>query len=294
MKITQFIAIFLFVLAPSSFGEGCDAKSCYEPKSTNWATVIACINRCKYNYINEDNNETIKEMEAYRYPFQGVVKKYAGAPKKTCNTNPYASLLNANAGVPEQQDGGSDSGYDDYPDPGTLSFMDEDYNSSDYQNGDRAESQISSKMTKMLDAMKKNATKVCKVSAFNCKGTKEAKDPIAYCWRYVKMGLMAGGYSKGYPEGRYASDAGKALKKAGFENAINQYKSSSKAPPGAILVYEKTTSGNGTPGHIEVVDENGDVISDYQDKLPIDHPNNRLGLSKTRKLIGIYIEGQSI
>jgi len=154
---------------------------------------------------------------------------------------------------------------------------------------DFSEYSNSPEVTKMLKRLRTNATK-CTAGPRNrrkCTGNpsrKPASKPTGYCFVGVKLGLQAGGLTKGYMNGLAASKAGSGLKAEGFKNLMDdpKYKKMTPytAPKGAIIVY-----AGGPYGHIEVKGEDNEYISDYQGSKPI---YDQLGLN--RRPIGIYIK----
>lgn len=156
----------------------------------------------------------------------------------------------------------------------------------------------SSQTKRMIATMQTNFVKNC--SDKGCTG-KKSNSSTGMCWRYVKYGLMAGGYADGYlKESKLsypytptasAKFAGKDFfdkKSVGFTNVFNLKVAGKKltaknAPKGAILVYE-----GGPHGHIEVKTGENEHISDFRSKWPINSYSayNRI----SRKLIGIYVK----
>lgn len=116
-------------------------------------------------------------------------------------------------------------------------------------------------------------------TASGCSG-RRAPGSKGKCLRYVKLGLIGGGFTKNYSGTKYARDYGGDLKAMGFKNLMSSDKSLTgrSAPKGAILVYS-----GGCCGHIEVKAGDNEFLSDFSSTRPI---NEYLG----RKLIGVYVK----
>lgn len=117
------------------------------------------------------------------------------------------------------------------------------------------------------------------------KDRKSTDKPTGYCLKYVKNGVVAGGFTSGeYPLGQAARNSGAQWKKYGFKNLLDdpKYKDMTPydAPKGAILVYS-----GGNWGHVEVKASENEYISDYVGEKPIYDE-----LNIPRKIIGIYIQ----
>ncbi|MFI2743826.1 hypothetical protein ACG2LH_13880 [Zhouia sp. PK063] len=136
----------------------------------------------------------------------------------------------------------------------------------------------------MIKGLEDNLTKICSMNS--CYG-KRSEGSRGRCWRYVKWGLMEGGYSDNYPGIRYARNAGFELESLGFHNLLKEkdYRkmTSVEAPVGAILVYK---GGRRRFGHIEVKASNDKYLSDFSSEKPIDRTDGR------HRLIGIYVKAQ--
>lgn len=149
----------------------------------------------------------------------------------------------------------------------------------------------------MIDRMRSIYTRNC--NARGCRG-KKGNVPGGSCWRYVKHGLMKGGYADDYLEKEgmtypytataSAKNAGAEFferKEVGFTNLLktDKYKdlSSADAPVGAVLVYS-----GGKHGHVEVKASYDEYISDYRAGVPTDISSPYR--AKTRKLVGIYVK----
>ncbi|MFT6603815.1 MAG: hypothetical protein ACJARO_001328, partial [Bacteriovoracaceae bacterium] len=150
---------------------------------------------------------------------------------------------------------------------------------------------------RMINRMREIYRKNC--DATGCRGRK-GNIPGGSCWRYVKHGLMKGGYAdrylkkhdETYPYTPTASaqNAGKDFfdtKEVGFTNLLKteKYKNlkSSDAPVGAVLVYS-----GGDNGHVEVKASETEYISDYRAGVPTDISSPYR--ARTRKLVGIYVK----
>lgn len=82
-----------------------------------------------------------------------------------------------------------------------------------------------------------------------------------WCWRYVKIALVASGAVNAYPRSNYARDAGDELvSNYGFVKL--PVRSPFKAPLGSVLVY----GGRGA-GHVELRTEHG-FASDFRGRGP--------------------------
>lgn len=160
----------------------------------------------------------------------------------------------------------------------------------------------SAKALKMIETVKANTTKClessCKTKSGNWKRTvyydkktksrkKSAKKSMAYCYRYVKYG-MVGSYvdDKWDVSGTYAVHAGRGLERAGFQNIKNNPAfagmTPETAPIGAIIVYKKRGAAKGRPGHIEVKTAESEYVSDFINDEPTTVGGARIP-------IGIYI-----
>lgn len=141
----------------------------------------------------------------------------------------------------------------------------------------------------MIATLKRNTSKcLTSQNKYICKRSrpftaKADSKPTGYCLKYVKLGVVGGGFTKNYPPGVAARESGTQWKKMGFKNLLEdgQYKTMTAydAPKGAILVYS-----GGKYGHVEVKASDKEYISDYVGEKPI---YDELGLP--RKLIGIYV-----
>ncbi len=128
----------------------------------------------------------------------------------------------------------------------------------------------------MIARLRQNLRKNC--TASRCSGSRRP-GTTGKCYRYVKWGLMAGGYSKNYIGGVHARDAGPHLRGIGFKNIMGPNVNSRNAPVGAILVYT-----GGKSGHIEVKAGANEYLSDFSSSGPID------SRTSARRLIGVYVK----
>jgi hypothetical protein len=161
----------------------------------------------------------------------------------------------------------------------------------------------SAKTLKMISTIKANATKClessCKTKSGGLKRSvyydkkakkykKAAGRSMAYCFRYVKYG-MVGSYTdnKWDVTGTYAVHAGASLKRKGFTNIMDDpaFKglTPKNAPVGAIIVYKKKGAAKGRPGHIEVKTAESEYVSDFIGSSPTTVGGQRIP-------IGIYIK----
>ncbi len=145
------------------------------------------------------------------------------------------------------------------------------------QSGNHTKYSESPQVASMITRLRRNLTLNCTVSG--CSG-KRAPGSKGKCLRYVKLGVMAGGFTRSYSGTKFASDFGRDLKAMGFRNLkdSNQSLSARSAPKGAILVYS-----GGCCGHIEVKAGANEFLSDFSSRRPVDE---YLG----RKLIGVYVK----
>lgn len=114
--------------------------------------------------------------------------------------------------------------------------------------------------------------------------------PHRKCLRGVKTALLRSGAVSKYLPGEKAKHFGGVLKKEGFINLLEtDYKSKIKSPHdgpvGAVYVYS-----GGSAGHAEIKTEKG-FISDYFSKEPRTGSAANGLHGKSRKLIGVYIQG---
>ena len=137
----------------------------------------------------------------------------------------------------------------------------------------------SQSVEKLVARLRRNLTKVCTVE-----GCPKKRNPgsIGKCLRYVKLGMMAGGFTSSYSGTKHAGDYGRDLKGMGFKNLLSDSKykgmTARTAPRGAVLVYS-----GGSSGHIEVKAGENEFLSDFRSARPV---NEYLG----RRLIGIYVK----
>lgn len=113
------------------------------------------------------------------------------------------------------------------------------------------------------------------------------------CYRFVKFALVHGDLVNKYLIGKFARDAGPALKDQGFVNLMetkpwkDKIKSPYDAPKGAVLVYK------GGMGHIEIktgdVGEGGFISDYYKDEPRTGTVRNGLN-GDGRTLIGVYVK----
>lgn len=138
---------------------------------------------------------------------------------------------------------------------------------------------------------------------------KNPQSSMEKCYRYVKYGIVDGGYHDNKWEigGTSAVKAGVHLEKLGFKNIYNANKNKNEdeitketslenafpelnahnAPVGSILVYKSLYGSASMHGHIEVkLADSGDYQygSDYLTDEPI------TDVLSSRKLIGIYVK----
>lgn len=140
----------------------------------------------------------------------------------------------------------------------------------------------------MITRMKANLTLRCTETSQNSCRTNRRPGTLGQCLRYMKLGLIGGGYIRSNPGVASASRFGPELKKMGFRNLKEDPRhanmSSRQAPHGAILVYSSSDPKR-PHGHIEIYDsKSGQYISDFASNNPIDTYNGR------RTLIGIYVK----
>lgn len=137
----------------------------------------------------------------------------------------------------------------------------------------------SAQVANMIATLKRNLTKTC--TAQGCSG-KRKPGSVGKCLRYMKFGLIGGGFTKQYSGTRHAKHAGDDLKRYGFKNLmddpiLNQM-TPRDAPIGAVLVYS-----GGKSGHIEVRSGENEYLSDHSNDIPISD-------YLPRKLIGVYVK----
>lgn len=135
----------------------------------------------------------------------------------------------------------------------------------------------SKQVTNMIARLRRNLTLECTVSGCPKKRVAGSKGK---CLRYVKLGMMGGGFTKNYSGTKLARDFGKDLKSMGFKNLLASDKSlnARNAPKGAVLVYS-----GGCCGHIEVKAGEGEYLSDFKSGRPVDE-------YLSRRLIGVYVK----
>ncbi len=145
------------------------------------------------------------------------------------------------------------------------------------QKSDHSKYSNSSQVTNMIARLRRNLTLNCTVSGCSSKRKPGSK---AKCLRYVKLGILAGGFTKNYSGTKMARDYGGDLRSMGFTNLMASNKSinARNAPKGAVLVYS-----GGCCGHIEVKAGDNEFLSDFKSGRPI---NEYL----PRKLIGVYVK----
>lgn len=167
--------------------------------------------------------------------------------------------------------------------------FDKDYseteNENDFDNYSKSEEVI-----KMINVLRSNTRKcLASKNKYICKrqaprNRKERSKPTGYCLRYVKLGIVGGGFTNQYPSGVAAKKSGNQWKKMGLRNLLDDKKyekmTAYDAPKGAILVYS-----GGKWGHVEVKASESEYISDYIGEKPIYDE-----LNLPRKLIGIYVK----
>jgi len=164
----------------------------------------------------------------------------------------------------------------------------------------------SSKTQTMIKTLKENTTKCLEKSCFQKDGKtkkrtvyydkktkkykKSAKKSMAYCFRYVKYGMVGkDNYSdvKDDVPGKYAVHAGRSLERRGFTNVLDnpafQGMTPQTAPIGAIIVYKRKGASQGRPGHIEVRTAEKEYTSDFINSRPTT-------VGGTRIPIGIYMK----
>lgn len=87
---------------------------------------------------------------------------------------------------------------------------------------------------------------------------KDPKDWLGLCATYVKIGLAASGYVKGYLNLASAKDGGSVLQAQGYKNIYGGGEVDLRQiPPSAVFVYS-----GGSDGHIEIW-SGSSVMSDY-------------------------------
>lgn len=128
----------------------------------------------------------------------------------------------------------------------------------------------------MIARLRQNLRKRCTTSG--CSGSRKA-GTTGKCFRYVKWGLIGGGFTRSYLGGVHARDAGSHLRNIGFKNIMGPNINSRNAPVGAILVYT-----GGKSGHIEVKAGAREYLSDFSSTGPID------SRTSARRLIGVYVK----
>jgi hypothetical protein len=135
----------------------------------------------------------------------------------------------------------------------------------------------------MISTLRQNLTRNCNWDRQLRPYCGSSRNPSsgALCYRYVKMGLIGGGFMRTNPGGRHARGAGTELRRAGFRNLRDDPRfrnmTPEQAPIGAVLVYS-----GGSSGHIEVKAGQHEFLSDFRAAESINH---RL----PRTLIGVYI-----
>lgn len=135
----------------------------------------------------------------------------------------------------------------------------------------------------MISTLRQNLNRNCNWNAQGQANCNRSRNPGSgsLCWRYVKFGLIGGGFIRSNPGGVHAKDAGTQLRAAGFRNLRSDPRFANmtpeQAPLGAVLVYS-----GGDSGHIEVKAGPNEYLSDFRASESINH---RL----PRRLIGVYI-----
>lgn len=140
----------------------------------------------------------------------------------------------------------------------------------------------------MIARLKGNLTLRCTETRQSACRSKRRLGSLAQCLRYVKLGLIGGGYMRANPGVASAWRFGPQLKKMGFKNLKDDPRhanmTSRQVPHGAILVYSSSDPKR-PHGHIEVYDaKTNQYLSDFASNNPIDTYNGR------RRLIGIYVK----
>ncbi len=164
----------------------------------------------------------------------------------------------------------------------------------------------SSKTQTMIKTIKDNTTKCLEKSCFKKDGKtkkrtvyydkktkkykKSDRKSMAYCFRYVKYGMVGKGNFVGEKNdvpGKFAVHAGHSLERIGFKNMMEDPAfrgiTPETAPVGAIIVYRKVGEYLGRPGHIEVKASENEYVSDFINKKPTT-------VGGARVPIGIYIK----
>lgn len=140
----------------------------------------------------------------------------------------------------------------------------------------------------MIVKMRSNLNLRCtKTVQSSCK-SKRRQGSLGQCLRYMKLGLIAGGYMRTNPGVASAKNFGPQLKKLGFRNLKDEQRhknmTSRQVPHGAILVYSSSDPKR-PHGHIEIYDaDNKQYLSDFPSSNPIDTYNGK------RHLIGVYVK----
>lgn len=143
-------------------------------------------------------------------------------------------------------------------------------------------------VTDMIARMRGNLDLRCpRTEQSSCK-TKRRLGSLGQCLRFMKLGLIGGGYMRSNPGVASAKNFGPELKKMGFRNLKDEQRhknmTSRQVPHGAILVYSSSDPRR-PHGHIEVFDaHNNQYLSDFSSRSPIDTYNGK------RHLIGIYVK----
>lgn len=118
---------------------------------------------------------------------------------------------------------------------------------------------------------------------------------LGFCYKYVKIALLASGMVHKYLSHGEAKDAGVDLEKEGFKNVLDDPKyhinSPYGAPIGSIIVYGTT---DGSPhGHIEVVMPGHWFASDYISPNSRVMPKNAQVptlVGRGRKITGVWVK----
>lgn len=137
----------------------------------------------------------------------------------------------------------------------------------------------SNQVKNMIAKLRVNLTKNC--TASGCSG-KRKPGSKGKCLRYIKYGLLGGGFTKEYSGTLHAKDSGADLKRYGFKNLMSDptyaQMTARDAPIGAILVYS-----GGKSGHVEMKSGENEYLSDHANNIPISD-------YLPRKLIGVYVK----
>lgn len=156
--------------------------------------------------------------------------------------------------------------------------------------GDFAAYSNSPQVKAMIERLRQNTRMVCSgQSQSNCRpSNRNPEKPTRWCWRHVKLGLLAGDLVDDYIPSQYAVEAAQHLRKRGFVNLAQSPKHKNMtpetAPPGAIIVYRNTSDPRGEAGHVEVKTHDGKFVSDFEKDQPISAYNPR------REVVGIFID----